>query len=239
MGECERTHVPRLPIDIDRARAQHAAYSAALTEAGCRVIEVTPAPDLPDAVFIEDTAVVVAEVAVVTRPGAASRRAEVAPVAEELARHRPLRHMQHPATLDGGDVLRIARTLYVGTSGRTNDAGVSSLRDAVSPFGYCVVPVPLTGCLHLKTAVTLVAPDLLLVNPRWVDADCFGLPRIETAPDEPFAANALLIGERVIHPSAFAATRHRLLAAGIEVLAIDVSELSKAEGGVTCCSILL
>lgn len=239
MGECELTHVERQPIDLDRARAQHAAYISALMEAGCRVIEVSPAPHLPDSVFIEDTAVTVDEVAVIARPGAVSRRAEVPAVAAEIARHRPVRRMQPPGTLDGGDVLRIGRTLFVGVSGRTNGAGVGSLRDAVAPFGYRVVPVPVTGCLHLKTAVTAVAPDLLLVNPLWVPTHTFGLRHIEIAPEEPFAANALLIGERVIHAAEFSATRRRLLGAGIDVLPVDMSELSKAEGGVTCCSIVL
>jgi dimethylargininase len=231
--------MPRVPIDIERACAQHASYTAALREAGCRVIELSAAPDLPDSVFVEDTAIVLDEVAIVTRPGAASRRAEVAAVAEELARHRPVARMQPPAALDGGDVLPLGRTLFVGASGRTNAAGVAWLRTAVTPFGYRVVTVQPTGCLHLKTAVTAVAPDLLLVNPRWIDADPFGdVRRIDVSPDEPFAANALLIGARVIHASSFTRTARRLREAGIDVLPVDVSELAKAEGGVTCCSII-
>jgi dimethylargininase len=240
MTHCELTHVQRVAIDIDRARAQHAAYVDALGGAGCRIIELPAAPDLPDSVFVEDTAVVLDEIAILTRPGAPSRRAEVAAVAEELARHRSVTRMQAPAALDGGDVLRIGRTLFVGMSARTNVAGAARLQEAVTPFGYSVVPIALTGCLHLKTAVTAVAPDLLLMNPDWVGAACFGdVRRIEIAPDEPFAANALLIGERVIHASEFTRTERRLRDAGIDVLPVDVSELAKAEGGVTCCSIIL
>ena len=239
MAACELTHLQREPIDSARARTQHAAYVRALAEVGCQVIDVPVADHLPDAVFVEDTALVLDEVAIVTRPGAPSRRAETAAVARELTRHRTMVQMPGPATLDGGDVLRVGRTLYVGTSGRTSDAGVAWLRDAVAPFGYDVVPVETTGCLHLKTAVTAVAPDLLLVNTEWVDPSAFdGMRYMEVAQDEPFAANALLIGGRVIYPAAFERTARGLREAGIDVLAVDVSELGKAEGGVTCCSIV-
>lgn len=239
MAACELTHVQREPIDIERARTQHAAYARALVDVGCQVVEVPGADHLPDAVFVEDTALVLDEVAIVTRPGAQSRRAETAAVAQELARHRTAVEMPGPATLDGGDVLRIGRTLYIGTSGRTSGAGVTWLREIVAPFGYRVLPVEPTGCLHLKTAVTAVAPDLLLFNPQWVDPSCFGgMRHIAVAQDEPFAANALLIGERVIYPASFEKTARRLREAGIDVLPVDASELGKAEGGVTCCSIV-
>lgn len=239
MAACELTHVQREPIDIERARTQHAAYARALVAVGCQVVEVPGADHLPDAVFVEDTALVLDEVAIVTTPGAESRRAETAAVAQELARHRTVEQMRGPATLDGGDVLRIGRTLYVGTSGRTSDAGVTWLRETVAPFGYRVVALQPTGCLHLKTAATAIAPDLLLVNPRWIDPSSFEKMRyVEIAQDEPFAANALLIGERVIYPAAFEKTARRLREAGIDVLPVDASELAKAEGGVTCCSIV-
>ena len=239
MAGCELTHLQREPIDIARARSQHALYVRALAEVGCDVIEVPAADPLPDAVFVEDTALVLDEVAIVTRPGAPSRRAETPAVARELARHRTVVQMPGPATLDGGDVLRIGRTLYVGTSARTSDTGISWLRETVASFGYRVVAVQPTGCLHLKTAVTPVAPDLLLVNTQWVDPTAFdGMRYLEVAQDEPFAANALLIGGRVIYPAAFERTARRLGEAGIDVLPVDVSELGKAEGGVTCCSIV-
>ena len=239
MAACELTHLEREPIDIARARAQHAGYVRALAEVGCHVIEVAAADHLPDAVFVEDTALVLDEVAIVTRPGAATRRAETAAVAGELTRHRTVVQMPGPAALDGGDVLRIGRTLYVGTSGRTSDDGVAWLRETVAPLGYRVAAVRPTGCLHLKTAVTAIAPDLLLINTQWVDPSCFdGMRTLEIARDEPFAANALLIGERVIYPAAFEQTARLLREAGIDVLGVDVSELAKAEGGVTCCSIV-
>lgn len=240
LTHCELTHLERVPLDIARARAQHERYAAALRDAGCRIVALPAADDLPDSVFIEDTAVVLDEIAIVTRPGAPSRRAEVAAIAEELARHRPVAHMHAPATLDGGDVLCIGRTLFVGASGRTNAEGVAQLREIAAPFGYRVVGVPVSNALHLKTAITAVAPDLLLVNPQWVDPHAFGtIHHIEISPDEPFAANALLIDGRVIYASGFPRTAERLSTAGVDLACVDMSELAKAEGGVTCCCLLL
>jgi dimethylargininase len=237
--DCELTHLERVPIDVQRARAQHAAYASALRDRDCRVVTLPGADDLPDSVFVEDTAIVLDEIAIITRPGAPARRAEVATVAAELARHRPVTRMQPPATLDAGDVLRIGRTLFVGASSRTGSDGIAALRTAAEPFGYRVVPVALTGCLHLKTAATVVAADRLLVNPQWVDTGAFGsVHRIEVAAHEPFAGNALLVGDHVICAAAFPATSERLVSAGIAVHTVDVSELAKAEGGVTCCSII-
>ena len=239
IADCELTHLERLPIDVQRARAQHAAYAYVLRDRDCRVVTLPGADDLPDSVFVEDTAIVLDEIAIITRPGAPARRAEVATVAAELARHRPVTRMQPPATLDGGDVLRLGHTLFVGASSRTGSDGIAALRTAAEPFGYRVVPVALTGCLHLKTAATAVAADRLLVNPQWVDTSVFGsVQRIEVAAHEPFGANALLVGDHVICAAAFPATCERLVNAGLAVHTVDVSELAKAEGGVTCCSII-
>ncbi len=247
LDRCQLEHVDRRPIDVDRAAHQHAAYEAVLEDLGCAVERVEPAPALPDAVFVEDTAVVVPEVAILTRPGAAARRPEVEGVAAVLGRHRPLRSIESPATLDGGDVLRLGRRVWVGESVRTNQAGAAQLRRILEPLGYEVATVPVTGCLHLKTAVTAVGPDTLLLNPHWVDAPFRGLATIEVDPREPYGANALRVdgsgsaGVRsaVIVAAAHPRTRDRLDAAGIRTAAIDVSELAKAEAGVTCCSILL
>jgi dimethylargininase len=239
MSGCELSFVPRAAIDIDAARRQHAAYQQALVQAGCRVI-VLPAEDaMPDAVFVEDVAVVLDEAAVMTRPGAESRRGEGASVAAELSKHRRLLAINAPGTLDGGDVMRLGRMLYVGQSARSNAAGAGQLRDLIAPLGYGVVPLPMRGCLHLKSAVTGVADDTLLVNPDWVDPGAFaGFKLIEIDPDEPHAANALRVGETLIYPDCFPRTQARLQAAGIKVHALDVSELQKAEGAVTCCSLV-
>jgi dimethylargininase len=239
LGGCELTHLAREPIDIERARAQHGAYEHALRRLGCKVERLSPKPRLPDAVFVEDTAVVVEEVAIVTRPGAASRRPETESMAEALQRYRKLAVVQAPGTLDGGDVLRLGRRVFVGRSSRSNAAGVASLRRALEPFGYSVSSVGLEGCLHLKSAATAIAPGTLLVNPAWVDPGLFEATGIvESDPDEPFAANGLQVGEAVLFPSAFPRTRRRLEEYGIQVVAVELSELAKAEGAVTCCSVV-
>ena len=241
IGRCELTHLARAPIDPARAAAQHAAYEECLRRAGCTVVRLPAAPELPDSVFVEDMAVVLDELAVVARAGAASRRAEAASVAEALAGYRALVFLREPATLDGGDVLRAGRTLYVGRTARTNAEGLAQLRDAVAPFGYRVVEVRVEGCLHLKSAATLAAPGVLLVQPAWVSPDEFdlGLEHVPVDPSEPYAANVLLVGGTVIQPAAFPRTRARLEARGLRVEAVDVSELAKAEGAVTCCSLLV
>jgi dimethylargininase len=239
MARCELTHLARSPIDVALAEHQHAAYSHALATLGCRLLELPSEPDLADSVFVEDTAVALDEIAVLTRPGAASRQPEVDSVAAVLGLWRPCVRIESPGTLDGGDVLRVGRDLYVGQSGRSNAAGIAQLAAAVVPHGYRVVPVPVRGCLHLKSAVTLVAPDTLLVNDECVDRGHWpGLRFVAVAPAEPHAANALLVGDSVIHPASEVRTRERLEAAGVRVVPLDVSEVQKAEGGVTCCSVL-
>jgi dimethylargininase len=238
-ARCELTHVARSPIDVGRAREQHAAYSACLTSLGCTVVSLPADEALPDCVFVEDVALVFGEVAIATRPGAVSRRAETDAVAATLAAFRPLRRIEPPDTLDGGDVLRLGREVLVGVSTRTSGGAVAQLDAMLRPRGYAVRAVPFTDCLHLKTAVTQVAHHTVLLNPAWVDASLFGGWRIvEVDPDEPMAANALLVGTSVVYPAAFNRTRGRLEAAGIPTHVIDVSEIAKAEGGVTCCSLV-
>ncbi len=240
LGSCQLTHLERRPIDLALARRQHAAYEAALAELGCRVERLVAEPGLPDAVFIEDAAVVLDELAIITRPGAASRRGETAAVAAALAPYRPLRSIDAPATLDGGDVVRLGRELWVGRSRRTNPAGIEQLRSIAAGAGYRVRDVPVEGCLHLKSAVTAIGEDRLLINPRMTDAGAFGGRRlIEVDPAEPLAANVLAIGERVITAAHQPRTNRRLESAGVRLRRVELSELAKAEGGVTCCSLLV
>ncbi|MGQ0801413.1 MAG: dimethylarginine dimethylaminohydrolase family protein [Pseudomarimonas sp.] len=244
LARCELSFVSREPIDLERARLQHAAYVQALAELGCEVITLAAQDALPDSVFVEDVAIVFDEVAVMTRPGAASRREEGATVATALAPHRPLLHIEAPGTLDGGDVLRCGRHVFVGRSARSNAEGIEQLRRLVNDFGYRVDAVDMHDCLHLKSAVTAVAAGVLLINRDWVDAHVFAdFQLIDVANDEPHAANALLIevnGQTgVVYPDCFPQTLARLRAAGIAVSTIDLSELQKAEGAVTCCSLLL
>ena len=240
LAECELTHLAREPIDVARAREEHAACEAALREAGAEVRRIPPAPGQPDSVFVEDTAVVLDELAIICRPGAASRRAEVAAVSVVLRELRPVVAILAPGTLDGGDVLRSGRRLFVGRSARTNAEGIRQLSAIARSAAYEVVPVSFTGCLHLKTAATLVKDDVALVNPDWVaPASIAPLETIAVHPGEPFAANALRVGNAVIHPAEFVRTRERLEARGIRVRMVPAGELAKAEGGVTCCAVLV
>jgi len=240
IDRCELTHLDRAPIDLAKARAEHAAYEDMLRQLGCRVQRLLAGPDMPDSAFIEDTALVLDELAVITRPGAESRRGETAAVAQALRGLRPVAAILAPGTLDGGDILRIGQRLYVGRGHRSNDAGIAQLRAIVSSQGYAVHPVDFGKCLHLKTAASLVAEDLMLVNPEWVDAAVFGDMRvIDVDPAEPFAANALRIGESVVYPVEHARTAARLEAAGIDVRRVPTGELAKAESAVTCWSLVL
>lgn len=232
IADCELTHVDRIPIDVERARDQHRQYRAALASLGCEVIALPADDALPDCVFVEDAAIVLDDLAIITRPGVESRRGETRAVADALAPFRRLAFIEAPATIDGGDVLRLGNTLFVGRSARTNDEAMAQLR----AFGCEVVPVDMRGCLHLKTAITQVAPDALLVNRAWIDVEPFaGWTLTDVDPAEPFAANALRIGDSVIYPTAFPRTRQRIPG---NVVLVDASELAKAEGGVTCCSVI-
>jgi dimethylargininase len=240
LGQCELTHLERAPIDVNLARAQHQAYEQALVDMGCEVVQLASEHDLPDAVFVEDAAVMLDELALVTRPGAPSRRRETLSVARELARYRDLTTIRSPGTLDGGDVLLVGRTLYVGLSQRSNQAAIDQLWSILAPLGYVLQGVTVTGCLHLKSAVTCVAPDTLLIQREWVDEHVFGgMVLIDVHPDEPYAANALRIGDAVLYAAAYPRTRARLQAHGLAVHTVDVSELAKAEGAVTCCSLIV
>jgi dimethylargininase len=240
MSHCELTHLERAVIDIDLARRQHDAYEQALRNAGCRIERLPEEPGLPDSVFVEDTALVLDEVAVITRPGARSRRAETASIAAALGRYRKLVRIERPGTLDGGDVLRIGRALHVGTSSRSNASGLEQLRALLAPFGYRVRAVPVTGCLHLKTAVTQVADDRLLINSRYVEPGHFPMMQCtEVDESEPLGANALRVGAGVILPASQPRTGDILRRQGIAVHTVDMSEMEKAEGGVTCCSLLI
>jgi len=240
ISSCELTHLQREAISFERVTAQHEAYERALAGLGCRVVSLPAEAELPDSVFVEDTAVVVDEIAVMTRLGAPSRRRESVSVEAALARHRPICRIEAPATLDGGDVLRLGRRVFVGRSTRSNDDGIEQLRALLAPHGYTVEGVAINGCLHLKSAVTGVSPNTLLANPAWVDPAGFAaFTCLKVDPCEPFAANALRIGESVIYPTAFPRTAARLERAGIRLVNVDVSELAKAEGAVTCCSLIL
>lgn len=230
--DAELTHLDRQAIDYGTASAQHAQYERLLESLGCTLVRL-PADDAhPDCVFIEDTAIVLDDLAVITRPGAESRRGETRPVAEALRPYRPLAFIEEPATIDGGDVLVLDDRIYVGLSTRTNPAALGQLRRLT---GREVIPVAVTGVLHLKSGITRVSRDTLLVRREWIDVAPFaGWTLVEA--EEP---NALLAGGVVVYPSAFPETARLLRARGLDVRTVDASELAKAEGGVTCCSLLV
>ena len=240
LAACELSFLERAPIDVERARAQHAHYAAELAALGCGIEWLAPLPENADAVFVEDTAVVLPEVAVITRPGVASRRNEVESVAASLAGHRPLKRIVAPGSLEGGDVVRIGRDLHVGASGRSNASGIEQLRAALAPFGYRVASVGMRDCLHLKSAATFIPPDILLVNPAWVDPNVFDARTvIEVDDGEAFAANTLTVQGVTLLSAAFPRTERRLREAGVTTRALDVSELQKAEAALTCMSLML
>ena len=247
IARCELTHIQREPIDYARAVAQHAEYEAALRRAGCEVRRIPDAPDLPDSVFVEDTAVVFDGIAVIARPGAASRRGEADAMSAALRPHRTLAAIDAPGTLDGGDVLVTPGRVFVGISGRTNAEGARQLAAHLRPFGFDVVCVPVDGCLHLKSAVTRLrqgcgeaGAQQLLINPAWVSPDHFaGFDLLHVDPAEPAAANVLPVGEHVICAAEHPRTRQRLHQRGLLTLPVPAGELAKAEGGVTCCSVLV
>jgi dimethylargininase len=239
LAQCELSHVDRCRIDLDVAVRQHAAYCECLERLGCDVISLPADPDLPDCVFVEDTSVVLDEAAIITRPGAPSRRGEIDTIEQSLARYRTLHRIESPGTLDGGDVLRVGRMLYVGMTARTDADGIAQLQRHADEYGYTVRPIPVRGCLHLKSACTSIGRDTLLINPAWVDAAEFaGLELLSVHADEPGGANALLVGGTVVCAEAFPRTRQLLVDRGLLVASVDSSELAKAEGGLTCCSLI-
>jgi dimethylargininase len=239
MVNCELTFVSRQSIDLSKAQEQHRAYERLLETLGARVISLPAEPDLPVSMFVEDPALVLDELAVIFPLGAETRRAEAASLAEALSKFRKLAYVTAPATLEGGDVLRVGRALFVGLSSRSNAEGLRQLTAILSSHGYEVTPVPVTGCLHLKSAVTYLGRNTLLANRAWFDTRRFaGYDWIDVAAEEPHAANALAFGDTVVFPASFPRTRARLEARGFQVTPLDISELQKAESGLTCSSLL-
>ena len=239
INRCELGFLPRQEIDVAKAIEQHHCYEACLRELGVEVISLPAEPGLPDCMFVEDPAVVVNEVAVMTRMGVESRRAEANRLSTMLARFRPLKWLREPATLEGGDVLRLGSTLYVGLSARTNQAGIDQLAAILKPFGYTVHAVAVRGCLHLKSGCCAIGEHRILANRGWVDTSAFsGCEIIDVPPEEPAAANVLTIADTALVPAAYPRTAEMLEGLGWRVRRLDISELMKAEAGLTCSSLL-
>lgn len=239
LAECQITFIDRLPIDLPLARRQHAAYERALEQLVARLVRLSPADDLPDAVFVEDAALVLDELAIIPIMGAQSRRGETTDVARCLSAYRPLHHLEPPATLDAGDVMRVERSLYVGLTTRTNRAAVEQLQAICARHDYRVIPVVPTGCLHLKSACTYLGRGVVLANPEWLELSCLKRTEIVTvAQHEPFAANALPVAGKLFYASDFPETQATLERRGFEVITLDTAELRKAESAMTCMSLV-
>jgi dimethylargininase len=239
-NECELTHIDRTPIDVEVAQAQHHGYVQALKELGYAVLELPAEPDLPDSVFVEDTAVVLPEVALITKPGADSRKPETESIAQALRPYRELVFIESPGSVDGGDVVVLGKTIYVGLSTRSNQPAIDQMNDKLGKYGYKTQGVEMHDCLHLKTAVTRVDDKTLLINRKWVEVENFeGFDLIDVDSSEPFAANCLPVGDAIIFPVAFPRTGAKLKAHGYKIKPVVVDELAKAEGAVTCCSLIV
>jgi dimethylargininase len=239
MQDYERTYVDDQAIDLDVALLQHEAYRDALEQCGAQVTVLGANRDMADCVFVEDTAIVLDELAVMMSPGAVTRRREPAGIEPELRKYRTIERITLPGTIDGGDVVVSGKRVYVGESPRTNATGIEMLRGILAPHGYTVTGVPTTGCLHLKTACSALPDGRFLVNADWIDASRWPADKLVHVPSsEPWAGDVLVIGEQIIASDAFPETIGLLRAQGWEVIPVSVSEFAKAEGGVTCLSLL-
>lgn len=240
LGDCELTHLDRIEIDIHDAEKQHREYEKALEKMGYAVRHIPETPHLPDGVFVEDTAVVFPEVAIISRPGAESRRPETETMAEVLKEYRELRTVIAPGTIDGGDVLTLGKSVYIGISLRTNREAIDQFSEILKPFGYHVMGIKVTKCLHLKTAVASIEDNLLLINPAWIDPEIFPGYHCEYVhSDEPYGANIMRKENWALCSVAFKHSLVWLENRGYDVISIDQSEMAKAEAGLTCCSVTI
>jgi dimethylargininase len=239
IAECELTFLDRGEIDFELAAQQHNDYESTLSRLGVTVTSLNGNEAYPDACFVEDTAIVVDEIAVICSMGVASRRGEPELIARELGKYRKLAKVQLPATVEGGDVLIVGKQLFVGQSNRTNQEGIAALANLLSPLGYKVTPVHTFGSLHLKSACSTIDEETLFVNPDWIDIEPFADFRLLTTPqDEPGAANVLRIGTTICVQPEFGRTIELLARVADRVEVVDMSELRKAEAGLTCSSIV-
>jgi dimethylargininase len=240
LPRCALTHLTRKRIDFACARRQHRGYASTLRKLGAAIEYLPPLPDAPDGAFVEDTALILDEIAVVAQPVTLSRRLETASAEAAAAKHRVTKILGDGEHFDGGDILRIGRRLYVGHSSRTNTDAFVQLRELVEPYGYQLRMIPIDGCLHLKTACTFIPPGFLVANPAWVETRLFNeFDIIPVAATEPFAANTLTLNGTTLVSSAFPETERTLQRLGIKTQAVDISEFHKAEAGLTCLSLLV
>src|SRR6202795_4933276 len=232
LANCELSFIERRPIDMENARAQHHAYEYLLEKLGAKVISLPEERDLPDSMFVEDPAIVLDEVAVICTLGTEIRRKEAASIAAALEPYRKLAHVKLPGVLEGGDVLRVGKKIFVGLTQRSNAEGTRQLAVIAGNYGYDLTAVPVTGCLHLKSAVTYLGRNTLLGNRAWFHWKRFeGFEWVDVDPAEPHAGNALALGDSIVFPASFPKTRARIEARGFRVETLDIAELQKAESG--------
>jgi len=239
LANCELSFIERKPIEMEKARAQHHAYEVLLEKLGAKVISLPEERDLPDSMFVEDPAIVLDEVAIICPLGTETRRKEAPSLATALEPFRKLAYVKLPGMLEGGDVLRVGKKIFVGITERSNPEGIRQLAVIAEHHRYELTAVPVTGCLHLKSAVTYLGRNTLLGNRAWFQWKRFeGFEWVDVDPAEPHAGNALAIGESIVFPASFPKTRARIEAKGFHIESLDISELQKAESGLTCSSLL-
>lgn len=239
LANCELSFIERKPINMEKARAQHHAYESLLEKLGAKVISLPEESDLPDSMFVEDPSIVLDEIAVICPLGTEIRRKEAASLAAALEPFRKLAYVKLPGMLEGGDVLRVGKRLFAGMTQRSNAEGIRQLAVITEHYGYDLTAVPVTGCLHLKSAVTYLGRNTLLANRGWFHWKRFeGFDWVDVDSTEPHAGNALVIGESIVFPASFPKTRAHIEAKGFRVESLDISELQKAESGLTCSSLL-
>lgn len=239
INECELTFLDRAPINPGLAARQHDAYCAVLEKLGVTVERLSENESYPDSCFVEDTAIVAGELAVICNPGVASRRGETALIERELSKYKKTVRISLPATIEGGDVLQMGEKIFAGQSRRTNSQGIDELARILKPYGYSVIPVQTKGSLHLKSACAAIDDETIFVNPEWIDITPLkGFNLVRTPPEEPWSANVLRVGETVCLQAGAPAAAEliRRLARKVEI--VDTSELRKAEAGLTCSSII-
>jgi dimethylargininase len=238
LAHCELTHLGRQRIDTELARRQHRAYCVALQEAGVEVHTFSMNRQYADSAFVEDIAIVLDEMIILGAMGAKSREPETVAWCDILAKYRPIHKLPCGATMEGGDVLRIGKDLLIGLSSRTNAFAIEAVAETLRPLGYNVRGVPVSNCLHLKTACTALNDECLLINPNWINANLLPRKKILEATDE-WGANVVRLPDRLLANDQNRATIEQLRDANFNVCSVELSEFAKAEAGATCLSLLI
>lgn len=239
LAECQLTYMDRIPIDPILALEQHKAYVKALEKMGVDVEILQINEQCPDGVFVEDPVIVLDEIAIITSMGNPARRGEIPAIKEYVSGIRPIREVHSPAKLEGGDILRIGKRIFIGLSSRTDLAGIEALKNITNHYDYEIVPVRVTGSLHLKTAVTALDDHTVLINPLWLDTSLFKDFQLVPVPtEEPWGANILRLPQGLIANVAYPGTCHLIASLGYHLETVDISEFGKAEAGLTCMSVV-